>query len=309
MRKTQMKQQLFLTIIAAGVIASAQENKIREEKVMIRVAGTEDHVFAGPELSTMPSTISFFSAEFSSEGKQVKGQPYSGETSTESTQTLSDGTKITNKSKARIFRDSLGRTRREQSLQSVGPWATEGTPQNLVFINDPVTNTNYILESANKTARKITRGASFDRISGTSAGVMSMTGAAPGVPAIGFHRSAERAGKSAPNFQSESLGKQTMEGLLCDVTRTTLTIPAGEIGNDNPIHVITEKWYSPDLQLTVMSKTSDPRMGDTIYSLTGISRAEPSPSLFELPADYAVTNDGPGMMKERILHAPPPPQE
>jgi hypothetical protein len=71
-------------------------------------------------------------------------------------------------------------------------------------------------------------------------------------------------------------------------TRTTTTIPAGQIGNDRPINVVYEKWFSPDLQMTVMTKLSDPRNGETVYKLTNIIRVEQVRSLFEIPSDYTV---------------------
>lgn len=91
-----------------------------------------------------------------------------------------------------------------------------------------------------------------------------------------------------PNVQTENLGKQLIEGVEAEGTRTTRTIPAGEIGNEQPIQIVSERWYSPELQVVVMTRSSDPRAGETTYRLTNIVRAEPSASLFQLPADYTV---------------------
>jgi hypothetical protein len=65
------------------------------------------------------------------------------------------------------------------------------------------------------------------------------------------------------------------------------------MGNDLPIIITTETWFSPELKVLVMSKSSDPRMGETTYKLTNLSRAEPDPTLFQIPADYTV-KDQPG---------------
>src|SRR6266496_1562867 len=97
---------------------------------------------------------------------------------------------------------------------------------------------------------------------------------------------------------TESLGKQVLEGVEAEGTRTTITIPAGEIGNERPIEIVNERWYSAELQIVIMSRHSDPRGGETIYRLTDISRTEPAKSLFEVPADYTVKEGMPG---------PPPP--
>ncbi len=72
------------------------------------------------------------------------------------------------------------------------------------------------------------------------------------------------------------------------LSRITRTIPAGAIGNEVPIVITTETWYSPELKGLVMSKTDDPRMGETTYKLTDIQRSEPAASLFQVPDDYTV---------------------
>jgi hypothetical protein len=91
---------------------------------------------------------------------------------------------------------------------------------------------------------------------------------------------------------TEDLGSQTMEGVLVNGVRTTHTIPAGQIGNDRPITIVTEVWASPDLKTVVYSKRSDPRMGEQTFGLTNIVRTEPNPSLFTVRADFKIV-DGP----------------
>ena len=86
----------------------------------------------------------------------------------------------------------------------------------------------------------------------------------------------------------ESLGKQTIEGVQAEGTRNVSTIEAGAIGNDRPITVSSESWYSADLQMVVMSKHSDPRNGDESFRLTNIQRAEPAAYLFQPPAGYQI---------------------
>ena len=107
----------------------------------------------------------------------------------------------------------------------------------------------------------------------------------------------------ADNEVKEELGKQIIEGVEADGTRTTVTIPAGEIGNERPIEIVSERWYSPELQMVIMTKHSDPRSGETTYRLTNISRTEPAKSLFEVPADYTLKADGPGMPSIMTLPA------
>jgi hypothetical protein len=86
----------------------------------------------------------------------------------------------------------------------------------------------------------------------------------------------------------EDLGQQVIEGVLATGTRMTTTIPAGSIGNEQPILVVSEQWFSPDLKVLVMTKHSDPRSGENTYRLTNITQTEPARSLFEVPADYTL---------------------
>jgi hypothetical protein len=87
---------------------------------------------------------------------------------------------------------------------------------------------------------------------------------------------------------TKELGTKDIEGIRAEGKLRSYTIPAGEVGNKNAITVTTETWTSPELQLTVYSKHSDPRVGDTIYRLTNLKRAEPSLSLFTAPDGYTV---------------------
>ncbi len=75
-----------------------------------------------------------------------------------------------------------------------------------------------------------------------------------------------------------------MEGVNVQGERRTHTIEAGEIGNDRPIQTIDEHWYSPDLQLDVMTRHSDPRSGEQLTRMVDIRRGEPDASLFQVPA-------------------------
>jgi uncharacterized protein DUF6152 len=94
------------------------------------------------------------------------------------------------------------------------------------------------------------------------------------------------------NAKVEQMGNMYLEGVQAHGTRTTITIPAGDIGNDRPINIVDEQWYSPDLQMTIMTKHSDPRTGETTFSLKNINRTSPPPTLFEVPSDYTVNAGG-----------------
>ena len=92
-------------------------------------------------------------------------------------------------------------------------------------------------------------------------------------------------------MSTEDLGSQTMEGVLVKGTRTTHTIPPGQIGNEAPITIVSEVWTSSELKTVVYSKRSDPRIGEQTFRLTNIVRAEPNLSLFTVPADFRIVDD------------------
>jgi hypothetical protein len=101
-----------------------------------------------------------------------------------------------------------------------------------------------------------------------------------------------------------SLGEQIMEGLDVTGTRMEFTIAAGAVGNEQPIHISSEQWFSPELGVVVSSTHRDPMMGDTSYRLEQISRAEPDPSLFTVPADYTQTDVSQGVVFFKSVQTP-----
>jgi hypothetical protein len=219
------------------------------------------------------------------EGKVVKGAPYKAEAVTEVTQTLADGNKISRRTTSTVWRDGSGRTRREGTLNAVGPVMGHDMPRH-VFIHDPVAGTTFVLEPDNRIARRMPAFGERMRHGGPDR--------PEGPEGEGEHgpRFFNRRVKGPGEEQTEKLGTQVIEGLEATGTRTTVTIPAGSIGNERPIEVVSERWYSPELQAVVLSTHRDPRFGDNTYRLTGIQRVEPDKSLFEVPADYTV-KEGP----------------
>jgi hypothetical protein len=232
-------------------------------------------------------------------GNPVKGAPYSARAVTETTQTLADGNRIVQKSTATLCRDSEGRERREQTLPMIGPFTAQGEAPQIISISDPVAGVNYSLNPKEKIAVKLPApppglpgvpGASvsgganvnFDVFVNRPTAGVAAGGAGPHVM---IYKSGPGPG-NAPNV--EQLGSKIIEGVQADGTRTTITIPAGQMGNDRAIDIVDEQWRSPELQVTVLSRHSDPRMGETVYSLTNVSRSEPSPTLFQVPPDYTV---------------------
>jgi hypothetical protein len=240
--------------------------------------------------------------------KLVKGAPYSAQALTETSQTLGDGNQIHRTATATLYRDSEGRTRREETMGAMGPWSVAQTDSKpVVLVNDPVAGANYILDPVAHTAHKMpamlgkTGNLAYQKVVTTQGapppppdgGVVTM-----GFGPRGFEKQLAAEGGSA---QSESLGTETISGVQADGTRTTFTIPAGKIGNSLPIVVVTERWYSSQLQAVVMSTRTDPRVGTTTYRLTNINQSEPAPALFQVPADYTVEE---GPMRRFLFKGP-----
>lgn len=234
----------------------------------------------------------------------VKGKAYSANTSTETVQTLADGNRIVRRTVSKFYRDSDGRTRREQTFGNVDP--EHPTPHEVkVFVDDPVNGTAFVLDPGSKSADKVQRTRKFlDERNGEDDGTRIMfksvndseagEQSAPGRMMVKFRD--EHSGN--PNALAmvvpdqkrdvvkEDLGTRNIEGVDCSGTRQTITIPAGAVGNEKPILLVTETWFAPAIDAVVQSTTDDPRYGKTTYQLTNVQLSEPARSLFEPPTDF-----------------------
>jgi len=95
-------------------------------------------------------------------------------------------------------------------------------------------------------------------------------------------------GSRSRQERSKDLGTRDFNGVKAEGKLRSYEIPAGEIGNRNPIVVSDETWYASELQITVYTRHSDPRSGDTVFRLDGLKREEPAAGLFAAPSDYTV---------------------
>lgn len=229
----------------------------------------------------------------------VEGAPYSATIINESVQTLVDGNRIVQTSTGTTARDSQGRTRQDTVLPALGNLSAANAPH-LVFIHDPVAQVSYVLNLTEKTAQKLpmppppAAAAGGENAAGglvtanaffiQAGGVAHIADAA--MPPVTIQKTL--VGSDQDQVASEDLGSQTMESVVVSGKRITHTIPAGQIGNDKPISTVSEVWSSPDLKTIVLSKRSDPRMGEQTFQLTNIVRAEPDPSLFTIPSDFKI---------------------
>lgn len=232
-------------------------------------------------------------------GRVVTGAPYSAVAVTETKQTLADGNAINRKVQSNIFRDSQGRTRHETTFNAVGPLAASGQPRTAIIIHDPVASLAFVLHPDQKAAEQL---------------VTPVHGPKNGANLQGRFEARMQEEIANGTLKKEDLGAQVINGVSTQGTRYTRTIPAGQIGNVNPLTITNEQWYSAELQVIVKSVRSDPRFGVTTYTLSNIQRTEPAASLFSVPSDYAVKQTtlgrhkgGPGVSTAPAGEIPPPP--
>ena len=300
-----MKMNMIAAAIAAvamPALAAAQE--VPAQAMQDKVAVEQRVATGGRLMATVETRI-------------TPGRPYSAEAVTELLQVLGDGNRISKQSITRVFRDTDGRTRREQT----GPAGNE-----TITIWDPVAGTSFTLDPASRTAFKsgllafktaaVTAGGGGR---GGAGGALARTAAPVAVEGVKTEDAARRERETTAKIEmaetsreasaqmkqviersvsgggkttQEDLGQQNIEGVMATGTRMTTVIPAGGIGNLQEIRIVSEQWFSPDLEVLVLTKHSDPRVGETVYRLMNIVRAQPDPALFMVPGDYTIQERG-----------------
>jgi hypothetical protein len=250
----------------------------------------------------------------------VKGAPFCAVITTEHTQPFADGNRIHTTDSSTLCRDSEGRTRRETALNLLGA-APGKSGTKLVTIIDPLAGYRYVLDSNTKTARKMkvpppptmAGEKSVHRTGGPVVKedrVFVMRG--PGEPGadvtFGNVFVNTEVGPGGPNSATENLGDQTFDGIHATGTRVSTTIPAGKMGNEQPIVVTSERWYSPELKATIMTRHNDPWAGEMKTQFTNVNTSEPDSALFAIPSDYQIVEEkgGPFTIK---LPPPAPPEQ
>lgn len=255
-------------------------------------------VFAGLltlAASASAQTVDFLSGE-APDGAVITGAPYSGTGTTTVKLILFDGTRIERSVTARFYRDSAGRIRREQTIMGLEALNPSSDSEKVVMIVDRVAGVLYTLSPGALAYRM-----PLDRRG--LAGQPPPPPPPPGRPGGGVPNPGAPpppgnwlyAPPSPQRGVEESLGTREIDGVTAIGRRIRSTIAAGQIGNDRQIEIVDEQWESVDLKVLVLSRHHDPRTGDIEYRLTNISRAEPPPEMFTVPAGYT------------FVDAPPPP--
>lgn len=246
---------------------------------------------------------------------QVKNSPFTADEVNESVQTLFDGNRIVRSSTGKIYRNSEGRIRRESTGGMGGVLGSTYTLSPGVSIANPMMGQKIILDEKLKTAQAIefrsgqglsvvtsptlsaeekakleeklkTELKAARPLTVTGEGPVAIAGSAIGIGQGGGLAYTVGGLNSKYETRTEELGTRDFEGVSAEGTRRITTIPAGAIGNERPIEIVYERWFSKDLGMVVYSKNSDPRFGEQTYKLTNLVRTEPDPSLFVVPQGY-----------------------
>jgi hypothetical protein len=269
------------------------------------------------------SGINVVALEPANGGAVVKGAPYSAEAITETIQVLADGNRIERRTSAAIARNSEGAVRREQHALAVGALVPDNA-DSLVTITNPASGEHITLDYQRKIAFRMKAGWFAIEGPGAKGGSIgfgaTVLGSRTGPVVVGGQPALESGPRGMPlppppaepfdepvsvdrvvstmspgvlpgsEYKTEDLEPRTIEGLAAQGTRTTVTIPAGAIGNALPIEIVTERWFSPDLKIVLQTRRADPRFGETVYRVTNVSRDEPSPDLFKVPTGFRIEN-------------------
>ena len=266
-------------------------------------------------------------------GPLVTGAPFSADATTTVTQTLGDGTRIEQRANAKFYRDGAGRVRRDLTIIGLDALNPSSQTRTVVsFDSVPGDPMPFTLDPMGRTAVRRPRGADAtgravfflngapapaglvvgDRVRMTSERINDLLAATTQLtdPERAQMRELERALNSIAQSQGlttvpatipgglkpavEQLGSRQIDGVKATGRRTTVIIPTDRVGNDRPMQIVEERWESPELNLVVSSRYSDPRTGVIEYRLSNIVRSEPSADLFQVPSDYTVMGSGRG---------------
>ena len=204
---------------------------------------------------------------FNFTGKTITGAPFTASITSQSVETLSNGTSIQREETGQVARDSSGRVMVNTS--TTRPNSSGGTQTvSSITIYDPVAGYIYRLNP--------------QKMTGVQMPIRQRT-ASP--------RTVTR--PTNPNVATLSLGTANRNGVNATGTQVTRTIPTGTIGNSQAIQSVRHTWVSSDLQIPVEITVTDPRSGNRSMDLTNIAQSEPDGSLFTVPSGYTITS-GPG---------------
>jgi hypothetical protein len=325
---------LLAMVFAPGFAAEAEDDPVQQTRTRII---TRDIT----ELRALDG-MRFIGPAMRMHGKAVKGMPYSAEVVSERQQNLADGNQIVHRTTSMSYRDGAGRIRQEvrNDKGEVLTITIHDAVDGATYVLNPRTRTATKL-AANKEMGKAAGEAARARIEQLRKegkmpterreiivrhgdgpeGEMRMQFEGPGKLHMEAPNMAHAPGqptviqlgplagafgdvKWSRSATTRDLGTREIEGVKAEGKLRSYEIPAGEVGNRNPIVVSDETWYSPELQVTLLSRHSDPRSGENTYRVAGLKREEPAAALFTVPSDYTVKDVLAGMARKFERKAP-----
>jgi hypothetical protein len=283
-------------MIQATLFAGAISGGLQAQQTIAGVPPGIDKNVAFQYFSTsdamQPVRIESFSA------KPVVGKPFSATEVRRTRQTLGDGTHIDKLEKDKFYRDFDGRTRieREDGANVMISDPANGSVREAVGLRPKVVMMRSGTFTASVPAEK---GVLQDRLISVQPPVETqlrrskemldkehaeLASSLSVASATGFARTMVAPVPVPDQGVTEDLGDQVINGVRARGTRSTITIPLGQIGNDREIRVVSERWFSEELGVLVKSSNNDPRFGETTFELTDILQGAQDPTLFEMPA-------------------------
>jgi hypothetical protein len=276
--------------------------------------------FTGMPGGSGDDVLAFVSGELGGRGV-VTGAPYSATAVNERHQVLADGNRITRSATTKLARDGAGRTRQEQANGTVfivdpaagkryvlnpqkkiarelplTPRTTGAHAVGAVNVDELRARADELRRWAQEFAAKVRDELATPKVNVTIDRRAEADGTPGAIERVEIVRLGDGQAPPAPPLPpmvtppgpgtTQALPARDIAGVRAEGTRTTWTIPAGRIGNEKPIEVVSERWYSPELLLVLESRHTDPRFGERIYRLEALQRGEPRPELFQVPADY-----------------------
>jgi len=196
-----------------------------------------------------------------------------------------------------VARDSQGRVRFDRVIgkahMETGPDAGSDIEMHSVIICDPEQRKIIQLDTANRAA---------------TVRPLKLPAVHSGATAIPFCR-VPSSPKTSANMSIEELGHRTIEGF--DAIGWRITSHVSVATPEATVQHIHETWCSEDLGAILLSVDGRSEDGPRLQiAMTQMERAEPDPSLFDIPPDYTVSDT---LQPSRIVGSaavqpPQPPQ-
>jgi hypothetical protein len=190
----------------------------------------------------------------------VVGAPFTVEYETIATEIRPDGGEAQFHVYGRIYHDSAGRQRYEQT--------SENPKFSSITIFDVVAERTIKLDPSSSTAKVI---------------LLNPKVKVPASRPIAWRKEIPRPA------ETEALGTQEIAGLQAEGTRRIYISMVGPEGDKHEIRIVDELWTSPLYRMPLLHIYDDPSRGKSVSRVTMFAAGEPDPQLFRIPRGYKIT--------------------